>query len=67
MSDISKEKKLKVAMLGAKGYPYVYGGYDTLMKEMGERLNRKGVEVRIYCHSSLFPVQPPVVNGIKRV
>jgi glycosyltransferase involved in cell wall biosynthesis len=67
MSDLSKEKKLKVAMLGAKGYPYVYGGYDTLMKEMGERLNRKGVEVRIYCHSSLFPVKPPVVNGIKLV
>lgn len=54
-------------MLGAKGYPYVYGGYDTLMKEMGERLNRKGVEVRIYCHSSLFPEKPPVINGIKLV
>ncbi len=26
---------IKVAIMGAKGYPYVYGGYDTLVKELG--------------------------------
>ncbi len=31
------KKKLKVAIMGAKGYPYVYGGYDTLIRELGER------------------------------
>ncbi len=67
MSDTPGNQKLKVAMLGAKGYPYVYGGYDTLMKELGERLQRRGVDVRIYCHSGLFPEKPSVVNGIKLI
>ena len=38
---------IKVAIMGAKGYPYVYGGYDTLVKELGERLQARGVQVRV--------------------
>lgn len=60
-------KILKVAILGSKGYPYVYGGYETLVKELGERLQAKGVEVRVYCHRSLFSQRPEEVNGIKLV
>lgn len=59
------EKRLKVAIMGAKGYPYVYGGYDTLVKELGERLHAKGVQVRVYNHRSLFPTRPRWVNGIE--
>jgi glycosyltransferase involved in cell wall biosynthesis len=64
---MKKEKPLKVAILGAKGYPYVYGGYDTMVKELGERLQRKGVEVNIYCHRALFDSRPSEVNGIKLI
>lgn len=67
MSNPTPSKKLKVAILGAKGYPYVYGGYDTLVKELGERLQKKGVEVTVYCHRALFKDRPPYVNGIKLV
>jgi glycosyltransferase involved in cell wall biosynthesis len=56
---------LKIAIMGAKGYPYVYGGYDTLVKELGERLVAKGVSVRVYNHRSLFPNRPRFVNGIE--
>lgn len=59
--------KLKVCILGAKGYPYVYGGYDTMVKELGERLQKKGVDVRVYCHRSLFKEKPAEVNGIKLI
>ncbi|MBS9523455.1 DUF1972 domain-containing protein [Litoribacter alkaliphilus] len=65
MPNTSGEEKLKVAILGAKGYPYVYGGYDTMVKELGERLQERGVEVTVYCHSALFDEQPEEVNGIK--
>ncbi|MCL6258965.1 DUF1972 domain-containing protein [Aquiflexum sp. TKW24L] len=65
---MSKEKKiLKIAILGAKGYPYVYGGYDTLVKELGERLQKRGVDVQVYCHRSLFKERPTSVNGIKLI
>ncbi|GMQ25412.1 glycosyltransferase [Algoriphagus sp. oki45] len=59
------EKKLKVAIMGAKGYPYVYGGYDTMIKELGERLVQKGVHVRVYNHRALFKERPRFVNGIE--
>lgn len=67
MSDTPGKEKLKVAILGAKGYPYVYGGYDTLVKELGERLQQRGVDLRVYCHRALFKEKPPVVNGIKLI
>ncbi|MDF2156434.1 glycosyltransferase [Algoriphagus sp. CAU 1675] len=51
--------------MGAKGYPYVYGGYDTMIKELGERLVAKGVKVRVYNHRSLFKDRPRFVNGIE--
>lgn len=58
---------MKIAILGAKGYPYVYGGYDTMVKELGERLQKRGVDVRVYCHRSLFKEKPAEVNGIKLI
>ncbi len=51
--------------MGAKGYPIVYGGYDTMIKELGERLVAKGVQVRVYNHRSLFKDRPRMVNGIE--
>lgn len=64
---MKENNKLKVAILGAKGYPFVYGGYDTLVKELGERLQKRGIEVTVYCHRSLFDEKPKTVNGIKLV
>lgn len=61
----TSEKKLKVAIMGAKGYPYVYGGYDTFIKELGERLVIRGVHVRVYNHRALFEEKPRFVNGIE--
>ena len=51
---IQLDKKLKIAIIGTRGYPYVYSGYETLVKELSERLVKSGYHVRVYCHSSLF-------------
>lgn len=61
------DKKLKIAIIGSRGYPYVYSGYETLVKELSERLIKKGHHVRVYCHSSLFIKKPKFVNGIELV
>ena len=61
------DKKLKIAIIGSRGYPYVYSGYETLVKELSERLTKKGHYVRVYCHSSLFIKKPKFVNGIELV
>ena len=60
-------KKLKIAIIGSRGYPYVYSGYETLVKELSERLIKKGHYVRVYCHRSLFTKRPKNVNGIELI
>ena len=53
----------KIAIIGGRGYPYVYGGYETFIRELCERLSSK-FEFHIYCHSELFKDKPKIVNGI---
>lgn len=60
-------RPLRVSMLGVKGYPYVYGGYETLIKELAERLAGRKMDITVYCHRSLFTERPAQVNGIKLV
>lgn len=60
-------RPLKLSIIGVKGYPYVYGGYETLIKELAERLPIKNVEVTVYCHKSLFKVRPTKLGKIKLV
>ena len=60
-------KKLKIAIIGSRGYPYVYSGYETLIKELSERIVKKGHNVRVYCHRSLFKTKPKKINGIELV
>ena len=60
-------KKLRIAIIGSRGYPIVYSGYETLVKELAERLVKSGNEVTVYCHSKLFNLRPKKVNGINLV
>ncbi len=61
------DKKLKIAIIGSRGYPYVYSGYETLVKELSERLVKKGYGVRVYCHNQLFDKKPKHVNGVELI
>ena len=59
-------KKVNISIIGVKGYPYVYGGYETFVKEISERLSDK-YNITIYCHKSLFSHRPKNVEGINLV
>jgi len=63
----SNTNPLKIAIIGSRGYPYVYSGYETLIKELSERLVVRGCEVTVYCHRNLFKEKPALLNGIKLV
>ncbi|MBI2283793.1 MAG: DUF1972 domain-containing protein [Bacteroidetes bacterium] len=58
---------MTVAIIGSRGYPYVYSGYETFVKELAERLVQRGIRVRVYCHKNLFTSYPANVNGIELV
>ncbi|WP_316737852.1 DUF1972 domain-containing protein [Pedobacter aquatilis] len=56
---------MRIAIIGSRGYPYVYGGFETFVKELSERLVTQGVEVHVYCQRDLFTEHPKEVKGIK--
>src|SRR5690606_40046395 len=62
-----QNKPLHVAIIGTRGYPYVYSGYETLVKEIGERLVKQGIKLTVYCHKPLFEQKTKQVNGIQLV
>ena len=56
---------MKIAIIGSRGYPYVYSGYETFVKELVERLVEKAdVNLTVYCHKQLFAERPAVHNGV---
>jgi glycosyltransferase involved in cell wall biosynthesis len=59
-----KQPPLKISIIGSRGYPYVYSGYETLVKNIGERMVTGGAQVTVYCHSYLFDQKPKQLNGI---
>jgi len=58
---------MKIAIIGSRGYPYVYSGYETFVKELVERLVKQNIEVTVYCHKNLFNKFPKEVNGVKLI
>ena len=60
-------KPLRVAIIGSRGYPYVYSGYETLVKALAERWPGQNVQLTVYCHAHLFPQKPKMVNGVRLV
>lgn len=56
---------MKIAIIGSRGYPHVYSGYETFVSEVAPRLVRQNVEVHVYCHKQLFKSRPKEVNGVK--
>jgi glycosyltransferase involved in cell wall biosynthesis len=43
---------MRIAMLGTRGVPAAYGGFETAVEEIGQRLVAEGHEVTVYCRST---------------
>jgi glycosyltransferase involved in cell wall biosynthesis len=46
---------LRVALVGSRGIPARYGGYETLCEELAARLTARGFDVTVYCRSRYTP------------
>ena len=58
---------ITIAIIGSRGYPIVYSGYETFVKEVSERLVQQNIGVRVYCQKHLFSTGPKNVNGVDLV
>lgn len=55
MTGSARHRPPHVALLGSRGIPASYGGYETLMEELAPRLVELGFEVTVYCRSHYTP------------
>jgi glycosyltransferase involved in cell wall biosynthesis len=57
---------VKVAIIGTRGIPARYGGFETLAEELSRGLVRDhGMEVTVYCRNSYYDDRPPRYNGVE--
>src|SRR6185436_182611 len=49
------DASVRVALIGSRGIPGRYGGYETLMEELAVRLVARGFQVTVYCRSHSTP------------
>lgn len=46
-----RDARLSIALVGTRGVPARYGGFETAVEEVGSRLSARGHRVRVYCRS----------------
>jgi glycosyltransferase involved in cell wall biosynthesis len=56
-----------VALIGSRGIPANYGGYETLMEELAARLAERGFAVTVYCRSHSTPRRLKTYRGARLV
>ncbi len=58
---------MHIAILGTRGVPSGYSGYETFAEELGVRLVQRGHRVTVYAHKPLFPKERRVTyyRGIR--
>jgi glycosyltransferase involved in cell wall biosynthesis len=66
-SAISESDMMKIALIGTRGTPANYGGFETCVEEIGRRLAERGHEVTVYCRFSYYDDHSDIYLGMKRV
>jgi glycosyltransferase involved in cell wall biosynthesis len=57
---------MRIAIVGTRGIPAAYGGFETLAWELGTRLAERGHEVTVYCRRGRTDESIPIPPGIRR-
>ena len=66
-SEQREGRKLRIAVLGSRGIPHTYSGYEAFLGEVGPRLVQRGHEVIVYCRRSLFRERPKMHKGVRLI
>jgi glycosyltransferase involved in cell wall biosynthesis len=56
---------MKIAIVGIRGLPSSYSGYEAFIAELAPRLVARGHDVLVYCRRSLFPERLATWQGIR--
>ncbi len=58
---------MNIALIGTRGVPANYGGFETCVEEVGKRLVERGHSVTVYCRASYYEDKPKTYLGMDLV
>ena len=58
---------MRIAIMGIRGLPSTYSGYETFADALGARLVQRGHDVLVYCRAALFTERPAAYRGMRLV
>jgi glycosyltransferase involved in cell wall biosynthesis len=58
---------MRIAMVGTRGIPAAYSGFETCVEELGSGLTTRGHEVTVYCRSHHVRYPLPTYRGMRLV
>jgi glycosyltransferase involved in cell wall biosynthesis len=66
MAEQSSERAKKIAILGSRGIPAEFGGFETFAEQLAVRLVDRGFDVTVFCESTQS-YREPTYKGVKLV
>jgi hypothetical protein len=57
----------RIAILGSRGFPSTYGGYETLVRYLARQWTAEGIEVTVYCRTKDGGRRTWVTEGVRCV
>jgi glycosyltransferase involved in cell wall biosynthesis len=58
---------MRIAILGTRGIPGSYGGFETFAEELSARLAERGHKVTVYCRTGNTPGRPRSYRGVELI
>lgn len=58
---------MKIALLGTRGVPASYSGFETCVEQLGKRLVERGHDVTVYCRSHHIKYEGEYYQGMRLV
>jgi len=58
---------MKIALMGTRGVPASYSGFETCVEQLGQRLVARGHDVTVYCRSHHITYAEPTYKGMHLV
>jgi glycosyltransferase involved in cell wall biosynthesis len=62
-----REGSLRIAILGTRGIPGNYGGFETFAEEFSARLVERGHDATVYCRTGNASIEPASHRGVRLV
>ncbi|MEY4175920.1 MAG: hypothetical protein RI900_3085, partial [Actinomycetota bacterium] len=58
---------MRIAIIGSRGYPSTYGGFETFVRRLAPYLAEQGHEVTVYCRKDMKLAPDPGDPRVKTV